>query len=284
MLPAMWSTTDAMGPPSPPGHACWVYGSEAERRAFHEGALAFLAEGRARGERLVVVSDSRLDVGPADLAPLGDVTAMTERGELVMHDLADLSAGGGPVALERQVAVLRRSADAARAAGWSGVRLVYEASSQVVDPNWCDGHLTWEQRVGQLVLDQPLVMMCAYDERAVGPEVADALASVHPRRSGRAATFGVYPCVGGLALEGEVDACQVRLLENALATLPPDGPVTLDAAGATFFDAGATGVLARFAARRAERGSEVRVRSASPALARLWELFGFTETRAVRFL
>jgi len=212
------------------------------------------------------------------------VIAMTERGELVMHDLADLAAGGGPVDQERQLAVLRRSVEAALAAGWSGVRLVWEASSQVADPDWCDDHVTWEQRVGHLVLDQPLVMMCAYDERVIGAEVADALASVHPRRSGRAATFGVYPCLGGVAVEGEVDACQAPLLERALATLPPDGPVTLDAAGATFFDAAATGVLASFAAHRAERGSEVRVRSAGPALARLWDMFGFTETRAVRFL
>ena len=278
-----------MGPPSPPGHACWVYGSDEERCAFGEGVVAFLSEGRARGERLVVVTDSRLadgrpGGGPIDLAPLGDVVAMTERGELVMHDLADLAGGGGPVDPERQLAVLERSVEAALAAGWSGVRLVYEASSQVADPDWGDDHLTWEQRVGLLVLDQPLVMMCAYDERVIGAEVADALASVHPQRSGRAASFGVYPCPGGVAVEGEVDACRAPLLERALATLPLDGPVTLDAAGATFFDAAATGVLARFAAHRAERGSEVRVRSASPTLARLWDMFGFDETRAVRFL
>jgi anti-anti-sigma regulatory factor len=268
--------------PSLSDHACWAYGDEAERAAYRHGAVAFLADGLALGQRLVYVADRRTDE-PLDLSPLGDVATMTDRGELVVHDLADLAAGDGPVRAEHQLAALVTSADAALATGWSGVRVVAEMTAQLADPTWCAGHVAYEQQLDRAVLDRPLAALCAYDQRVVGAEAVRSVACVHPLRRGRSATFGLYATPDGVALEGEVDACQAPLLARALASLPPHDPLVVDATDATFLDAAAIGVLARYAAGRQADGAEVQVREAGPALRRLVDLLGPSIPRSLRF-
>ena len=268
--------------PSLSDHACWAYGDDAEHEAYRTGAVAFLADGQALGQRLVYLGDRRASP-PLDLSPLGDVATMTARGELVVHDLADL-AGHGPVKAERQLAALVASVDAALDTGWSGVRVVAEVSAQLAEPAWCAGHVAWEQVLDRAMVERPLAVLCAYDERLIGAEAARSLACVHRFRHGRGATFGLYATADGVALEGEVDACQAPVLGRALASLPPSDPLVVDAGGASFLDAAALDVLARYAAGREAAGAQVCVREPGPMLGHLYDLLGPSIARSLRFL
>jgi anti-anti-sigma regulatory factor len=276
-------TAGAPGVPSLSDHACWAYGDDGERDAYRSGAVAFMADGLALGQRLVYVADRRV-AEPLDLSSLGDVATMTERGELVVHDLADLAAGDGPVQAERQLAALVASVDAALDTGWSGVRVVSEMTAQLSRAEWCATHVAYEQQLDRTMVDRPLAALCAYDERVIGAEAARSVACVHPFRYGGGATFGLYATSDGVALEGEVDACQAPLLARALASLPPQDPLVVDAGEATFLDAAATGVIARYAAGRQAAGAEVCVREAGPMLRRLYDLLGPSISRSLRFL
>jgi anti-anti-sigma regulatory factor len=275
-------SADARGKPSLSDHACRLFGADDQPSGFQDAAVAFLSHGQALGQRLVVVADRRHGADPPDLSALGDVEAMVHRGELVVHDFADLDPAGGPVDASRQLAVLSMGVDSALAAGWSGLRVVADATAQVAEPCWCDGHLRWEHLIDRYMVDHPLAVMCAYDVQVVGAESAGALACVHPLRHDRDTPFALYATPDGVALEGEVDARQAPLLERALAALPPRDSLVVNARGTTFVDAAATGVLARYAARRAAAGAVVSVRDAGPALARVWELLDCPEIGSPR--
>jgi hypothetical protein len=274
--------TSAPATPSLSDHACWAYGDDAEHAAYRAGALAFLADGQALGQRLVYLADRRMSP-PLDLSPLGDVATMTARGELVVHDLADL-AGTGPVRADRQLAALVAGVDAALDTGWTGVRVVAEVSAQLTEPAWCAGHVAWEQQLDCAMVERPLSALCAYDERVIGAEAARSVACVHQIRHGSDATFGLYATADGVALDGEVDACQAPLLTRALASLPPRPALVVDAGGASFLDAAAAEALARYAAGRRAAGGDVCVRDAGPVLGRVYDLLGPSIPRSLRFL
>lgn len=264
-------------------HACCVYRSDDELDEYHEIAVDFLHDGLGLGQRLMVVSERRIDAVVADLAVLGHPEERHRRGELLVVPLSQLHSGGGAVDARAQVAAHAARLEQALLAGYQGLRMVGDLTWLAADPSWRDAHVRFEQLVDRYMVDHPIAALCAYDERVVGRETARSVACVHPLRRDSDATFSLCATAEGVALEGEVDAFQAPLLERALATLPSSGTLVIDTQRATFIDAAAAAVIAEHASRRDASGGEVRVQHAQPLLRRLWHLLGFSEIRSVVF-
>ena len=69
-------------PPAEVGaHACWCFDDD---DAFLAAAVAYLADGITRRERVVYVADRPADAMRGDVAPLGDVERLVGDGTLVL--------------------------------------------------------------------------------------------------------------------------------------------------------------------------------------------------------
>ena len=236
--------------------------------------VEFLAEGAARGQRLVVVGT----LGPWSERIERELRASTDlaEGQLLLIEAADVYAIGRPIDAEAQLAAYDAMIERAMTDGYSGLCVLAEGSA-LLAPELIESHVAWEARADRFMVGRPLDGLCCFDARAVGSETTAALVSVHadpdPERPWMPRVFALPE--GAVGLAGELDSFASPQLRRALDVACGEAEeLVLDLGRVTFLDHGALLALAEFTAQRRAAGADVTVRDAPPLTRVLTQVCG----------
>ncbi|WP_460990695.1 MEDS domain-containing protein [Sinomonas soli] len=152
----------------PLGHFLWAY---AGRPEFEGRAASFLAEGQARGERQVVITDDpRRSLWPQDLLRSGDLVVLGTDEAYGPTRIVD------PVSLGATLEALL--ADALRL-GYTGLRIAGDNTRLVEGPDRLAAWLAWEGQVDVLMQSTLITGLCAFDLSRIEPGALRALLASH---------------------------------------------------------------------------------------------------------
>jgi anti-anti-sigma factor len=254
-------------------HICWLVDDDAVRMRELAG---FVRAGLRDHHKILYCGDDPEAV-LAGIDQHGiDTAAALAAGQLEATTAEASYLAGGMFDAEPVLRGWRPLAEAARAAGYAGLRVVGDMGWAGRSLPGGDRLCWYESQVNRVVLDNDIIGVCAYDRRCLDPLELRRLAWQHP---GIAATGAPYderfalrirrtrrPV--GLRLEGEADLASRPALravfEHLFADVRAD-EVTVDVSGLRFADRAAAGVLVR-----AGRGpQQLRLVGCSPALLRL---------------
>lgn len=250
---------------SPRGdHTCLLVDSS---EAFQAAARAFLSAGAARGERLLYTADRSQAELIAEIAPLGDVDELIDRGTLRVLPTSEVYAHGSEFDPDAQVARYRQTLQGALDDGFSGLCVAAEATGLVADKAVRRRFLAYELAVDQLIANAPMTALCAYDVGAIG-RGATELCAVHPKH---AAPHHLEPgfrlCFGprGLALSGEIDLANHDIFTAALESAAACGAadIVIDATNLEFIDVRGLVTLARARDELIAENRELRITNTS---------------------
>jgi hypothetical protein len=142
----------------PHDHIGWVFTGEA---GFEELACPFLAEGAARGELLMYVTESPRRATAARLRDrYGSRVIRIAR-------IADVYGESGVVDADAQRAVFAGALADALAAGFSGIRVAADNSPLVLDETRLEAWIRWEHVADRFMADNPVTGLCAFDGQRV---------------------------------------------------------------------------------------------------------------------
>lgn len=239
----------------PHDHIGWVFEGDAR---FEELAGPFLAEGAARGELLMYVTEAPR---PATAARLRD-----RYGSRVIRiaRTADVYGESGLVNAAAQRAVFAGVLADALAAGFSGIRVAADNTSLVTDEQRLAAWIRWEHVADRFMADNPVTGLCAFDGQRVDVNRLRHLATLHPLSAvaDPEPQFRMYSDRGSLCLEGHVDSFAVAELPHALEALPPGTGVLIDLSAATLMSRAPLAWLRRIA----RNGISVTIRGESKVL------------------
>ena len=254
------------------GHACWVYGDEAEFRA---GALPFLEDGVELGQRLMYVGPGSVEKLRKDLEGLRGLDHLLASGGLRIMPLENAYEMGEPVDPVSQLTLYSAATSSALVDGYTGLRVAAEVTSLVLDAELWPTHVQWESVADRYMAKNPLAALCCYDRRALPDEILADLACVHrsSNRSPALAPFRLYAGREGLCLAGEVDSFAAEDLSRLLAAAtPPGSDLVLELDQLDFIDHTGVLAIAEHAASLARTGYRVRLHGAPPSFDKLSEL------------
>lgn len=257
-------------------HVCWPFHSMA---GFVTDARPYVLEGLRRRERVTFCQlgpngirfAEVSDVGQVGLPPSADVPVLTP-----------LTSDPGWRPTGDPVDSLGPMTDAALADGFTGLRVLADATALARDPDAREQWIRAEHLIDRYSLDHPLTLLCGYDDEAVGPEVLATMACVHARTGGTPCSFLLRATgsEGGLALTGEVDRGSAAAFSHAFMRIAAGtpGPLIVDMTEHDFIDH--TGLVALHRAARA-LGTRVYLVGVSPLTALLVDAFGLTGVSVV---
>lgn len=253
-------------------HVCWRYDDPA---TLHTAARRFLADGLAVGEQVWYVAPGRDEVtGQLQATPA--LRDARRRGAARFVALDSAYRCDEAVAPTDQVRAYAAATEAALAAGYTGLRVVADATSLVRTPAQVDAFARYEYLVDRYMSGWPMSAMCAYDRRVVGDRTVAELACLHPESNADDVHFRLHagdPADGHVVLAGELDATDQEAFLTAwsrAAPRPVDGRLVVTATDLRFID---HRCLLHLLEQARSRGAEtVLLRGARSAPARLAEL------------
>lgn len=158
-VPPYWSS----------GHVGWAYSGVAE---FEGRVGSFLAEGAARGERLMYVADDP-DVR---LWPKG----LVEQGALLVLSTAEIYGAEVIVDPGVQRGAFEAALAEAVSMGFAGLRVAADNTSLVDGPDRLAAWMRWEAEAEQMMRGRSITGLCAFDRARTDTEALRAVMSVHP--------------------------------------------------------------------------------------------------------
>jgi hypothetical protein len=251
------------------GHGCWTYADDQEFRA---GAYAFLNDGVALGQALMYVGAGTVAKLRSDLDDLPEVDRLLGEGRLRIMPIENVYAVGEPIDATGQLTMFSTSTSAALVDGYTGLRVVADVTTLVLDAELWRDHLHWESVADRYAAKNPLAGLCCYDRRALPDEILADLCSVHRSSNGPAsmAPFRLFAGREGMSLAGEVDCFSADDLRRLLAAVtPPDGDLVLELDELEFVDHHGLMAVRDHALALAREGRKVEVRGAPPSFDRL---------------
>lgn len=258
-------------------HLCWVYERHSQ---FRRRAIAFLTEGFVAGHRLEFIGGQDHTVLRRELGRVAGLDVLLERGVLVVRGLDDQYGAAGVVDPRAAVAAYASATAEALRAGYTGLRVVADATALVRTPAQRDAFARYEHLVDRYMVDHPFFALCAYDARAIGRQPAAEIACLHPRVNNGVTTFQWYATEGAdVGLSGQIDITNVEVFDVTLARTMPllAGPrLVVDAGGLEFIDH--RGMLA-LEQHAEENGTQVTLRTNAAIVHRFADLLAL---RAVR--
>jgi anti-anti-sigma factor len=254
------------------GHLLLFYGEESQRRA---GVAAWVRRGLDLGSKILYTQPP--DDLPDRSLPglLGDEPQALEaidRGQIqvVPADRASYD----PTFIETVV-------DGALSEGYPSVRWSGDASTAWdVIPR--SRHEFVEQKTDQLCTSRPLSVLCQYS----AVECRDAVGFLSRSHGGglREQLFQAAPVEGGLAIAGELDATNHRILRSLLTTAtaaPERDPFVLDLRWLDFLDLPAARALLFGTLDHRKAGGHVRLEAPQPHVAQLIHLLGIDQAEGI---
>ncbi|SBT37438.1 MEDS domain-containing protein [Micromonospora auratinigra] len=270
------TSSDGM-PSTTYGHVCLTYRDAATFDAF---AVSHLAAGLAAGERVALIAPGTPDELARRLDRLTGRDDALRRGALRLVSVDDMYRAGTVVGPEAQVRAYAAATEEALAAGWTGLRVVAEATSLVRTPAQRDAFARYEHLIDRYMRHRPMSAVCAYQRGELSDAEIAELACLHPETDAdvlfRLHATGDEAVV---ALGGELDPSNHRLFAAALDRADPrpvDGRLVLDATGLRFIDHRSLLHLRDHARRY---GATAVLRASGSAPARLVELLDLTDVQ-----
>jgi hypothetical protein len=253
----------------PHDHIGWVFSGTDE---FAELARPFLAEGAARGERLMYVPVDAADPGPALAGVLG-------LDAVHVASITEIYGPTGVVDAGPQRATFEAALADALAAGYTGIRVAADNTPLVADDQRLAAWIKWEIIADRLMSTKPITGLCAFDRNKVDVDKLRHLATLHPLSSAASPVpqFRLFNEEGNLCVEGEIDSSAVSQVRHALSALPAKTGILVDLTKATLLSTTALGGLSRLAAT----GCDVIVRGPAAAIERLTPSGAMTAARFI---
>lgn len=152
----------------PTGHFSWVFKGEEQ---FEGGATSFLAEGAARGERLMIVSD---DPSP-DLWP----ERLVEQRALMISSTTEVYGASRVVDAAVQRETFASALAEALSEGYSGIRVAADNTSLTSDPERLEAWMRWEEVADRFMAENPVTGMCGFDRQRATSGTLHRLSSLH---------------------------------------------------------------------------------------------------------
>ncbi|MCW3839061.1 MEDS domain-containing protein [Micromonospora yasonensis] len=269
--------TSGSTPATAYGHVCLAYDDPAGLDAW---AVGYLAAGLAAGERVALIAPGAPDELARRLDRLPGRDAALRQGALRLLSVAQMYRSGGVVDPQAQVRVYDAATEEALAAGYTGLRVVAEATTLVRTAAQRDTFARYEHLMDHYIRRRPLSVTCAYDRRELGGPAIAELACLHPETNAEV-LFRLHAATGEtvVALGGELDPSNDRLFAAALDRADPrgvDGRLLVDATGLRFVDHRNLLHLRDHARRH---GADVVLRTSRSAVGRLVELLDLPEVR-----
>lgn len=238
----------------PNDHLCWVHESES---AWVDTAVSYLDEGARGQDQLLYVADKREPELVDDLRDLSGRDAMLESGQLRVVPLGEVYGATDSFDEARQVHTYHELAQAARQAGYRGLRLAAEASSMARTSEAAQRFTRYELMVDAAIAESPLSAMCGYSRHLLDDDAVRTLSFVHPiRHDAKRPVKGSLHAGGDghWRLDGEIDVATWEALGIGLSALADGADVHLDLEDLTFIDVGGVRALARVARALAPEG------------------------------
>jgi hypothetical protein len=215
----------------PHDHIGWVFEGAKEFAAL---AAPYLTEGAALGERLMYIAE---DPRQEDMDQLATVVGPDQ---LRISSVAETYGSDGTVDPQRQLATFIDEMDAAKAAGYTGLRVAADNTSLVGDEKQMKAWIQWEIIADHTVAGREFTALCAFNKEQVDTSQLRQLASVHPlsSASGPVPQYRLFSDGRAMRIEGRVDSYAITQLWLALETLPVRADVVVDLATARLMSPG----------------------------------------------
>jgi hypothetical protein len=194
---------------------------------FLREGVRFLADGVARGERLVYVSGRSQDQMRRDVAVLSSPTELEAAGALTLMSYADVDDLDAVVVPERELGVFAAATAQAVTDGHRGLRVLAEVTGLAAEHDRRSRLLRYEHLATRYMSGHPMSALCGLDRSALDPEALAEFEAVHPHVRGPATSTGfrLLPDEDGLRLVGVVEAWDAARLGHLLRTLASPGSV-----------------------------------------------------------
>ncbi|WP_319458406.1 MEDS domain-containing protein [Micromonospora sp. RTP1Z1] len=270
--------TSRGAPPTAYGHVCWAYDDPA---ALDARAVAFLAAGLAAGERVWLAAAGTPDSLTRRLDGLPGLGDALRRGSARMVSVDDAYGVDEVIDPETQVQHYAAATDGALADGYTGFRVMAEATPLARTAAQRDAFTRYEHLIDRYMRTRPMSAVCAYDRRELGDPAIAELACMHPETNAQV-LFRLHaadPDEGAVALAGELDPSNQRLFAAALERADPrpvDGRLVIEGTGLRFIDHRG---LIRLGEHARHRGATAVLRTTGSAAARLAELLDLPDVR-----
>ena len=240
-------------------HLCWPYDDPAH---LQRAAVAYLAEGIARGERVACI-------GEPLRAPASVVVSLDEAYRRKPLDTP-----------AKKLRFWDGATRQALADGYTGLRVIAEVTVLASDPSRLDEQLQWEHLADDYIANGPgLTAVCAYRADVLPEPVIAELACRHPqvREPVQEESFRLFFDGDTLVLAGMLDAFNAAQLDRLLAsTHVARDRVVLDVSQLEFVDGRGTAALADLATALGERDAMLRITGASATLRKIWRVLGYS--------
>jgi hypothetical protein len=261
-------------------HSCWSYDG---RRELEACARAYLGAGLAAGERVWYAAAD----GPGEMSDWLAEAARARPGAVRFVPLGTAYPADALVEPETQVAEYAEATAEALAAGYSGLRVIADATPLVRTAAQFNAFARYETLVERYIADAPMRAVCGYDRTALGDRPVAELACLHSGSNVAEARFSLRagpPGGPAAVLDGELDLTADEIFPAALAHVrprPTDGRIVIDARELRFFDHRALLHLDRYAA---DSAAVVVLRTPMRTAGLLLELVepAFVQVEAVR--
>ncbi|MEO3788040.1 MEDS domain-containing protein [Actinocorallia sp. B10E7] len=233
----------------PRDHIGWSFSGQDGLDAL---AGPFLAEGAARGERLMYV------LAEPDPRAADRLDRWLDPGLVQVASIAEVYGASGIVDEVAQRATFTAALAEAQAQGCSGIRVAADNTPLVTDERRLAAWLRWELMADRFMSENRVTGLCAFDRGLVSMDRLRHLATLHPLSSADTPTpqYRLFSEAGTLRIEGTIDLFTIDQLRLALEVLPDDTAVVIDLDTATL-----TGSRPQAGLRRlAETGVSVTIR------------------------
>jgi ABC-type transporter Mla MlaB component len=275
---------DERDPLTSADHVCWVYDDPA---SFVDAAQRYLSVGLDRRERLLCVGEGLAADLRAAGEPFGSLDALVARGALRFDTLDAAYAESGSLDAADQRAFYDAAVRAARAAGFTGLRVVAEVTPLARAAPARAGLVEWEHLADEFIASgSGMVALCAYRRRALCARAVADLTAVHPlvHAPQDPPSFRIWFDGPRVVLAGTVDTFAADRLARILAASPVGGPTAvLDLSRLEVADVAGCRALAEWARALHGRGVGLEVVHAPRSVLRIWRVLGMGGSTPVTF-
>jgi anti-anti-sigma factor len=271
-------------------HLCLPFASDDEQR---EVLTTYIADGLTRGERVIYYADQTApDVIRSWLVDSGvETSRMVDEGRLAIRPVDNNYLFGGRFEPDIVITTLWVEVRRAREAGYPGLRISGEMTSELRPVADHVALRDYENRLSRVFHSRELASICQYDQRVFDAATISGLVECHPQvvqidplHDDRRLRIVAEYQPRGLRIVGTIDVLTVGALTTnlQLAANWPVAEIQLDLSELEFIDVAGVRAIVQ-AASRLDPGRNLVVTGLAAGLRRVFELVGWDRTPGLRF-
>lgn len=218
-------------------HVCWAYSDRAD---FRLRVAEFVADGLEAGELVEYVGGGSAAALRAELEQMPIDSSAMSSGRLRVHTTSDFfrfDRVSGMVDSQASISGLPTAVSAAVAGGYTGLRLVTDATTMACSPRQRAALAELEWCLDQACAGLPISALCLYETAALGKVGIAEIACLHPIVKRGSTAFRLYIEHGHeFTLAGELDLANRDLFAANIdrMTTHSEGRIVIHIGGVTF--------------------------------------------------